>query len=63
MVKMHGMQKLTALRGQRVVEWGEESVDVNSFEEADVAESNPVLGQSVGRDHDQLALDVFVYSC
>jgi hypothetical protein len=60
--KPHGGKYLAARDDARVVEGREEGVDVDSFVEADVAESNPILGQSVGRDHDELALDVFIYS-
>ena len=62
--RMHGWhrQNLAILKSGGIVEGREEGVDVDSFVEADMPESNPVLSQSVGRDHDELALDIFVCS-
>ena len=57
---MHQRRSLATVNGNWVVKGREEGVDVDSFEEADMAESNPVLSQSVGRDQDQLAFDVFI---
>lgn len=38
----------------------QELINVDSLVEANVTEPYPVLSQSVGRDHDELTLNVFV---
>jgi len=53
---------LTAFNDRRIIKRRQKGVDVNSFVKAYVTEANPVLGESVGRDENQLALDVLVYS-
>ena len=45
---------------QRVVCRGKKLINVDSFIKANMAKANPVLSESVVRNHDQLALDVFV---
>jgi len=57
---IRGRYSLTTPNNGRVVEGREEGIDVDSFVEANMTESNPVLSESIVRDHDQLTLDVFV---
>lgn len=35
-------------------------INIDPFIEADVTETNPILSQSIMRNHDQLTFDVFV---